>query len=174
MRDCMIDIETAGTNKDACILTVGAQIFDPFGQGYPTDSYYARIDIDSQPERSIDQSTIDWWSQQGLASLEEAFGGADRKPLQQVLTELSKFIFHCDHIWANGITFDMNILEDAYKSYKIALPWKYYRVRDARTIYALHPELEKLPASHNSLEDCQRQILLLQKTIRFLKIRTML
>jgi hypothetical protein len=170
----MIDIETAGTNKDACILTVGAQIFDPFVSGYSEQSYYARIDIDSQPNRSIDQSTIDWWSQQPPGSLEEAIGGKDRKPLQQVLIELSRFIFHCDHVWANGISFDMNILEDAYKSYKIALPWKYYRVRDARTIYALYPGLEKLPASHNSLEDCQRQIRLLQKTISFLQIKTML
>ncbi len=167
----MIDIETAGTNKDACILTIAAHMFDPFSDSISEKHLYKRVNIDSQTDRSIDDSTIEWWSKQPKASLFEAFEAPNRFDLQPVLEELSRFIFHCDFIWANGVTFDMNILEDAYRSYKMPLPWKYSRVRDCRTVYSLYPNLERLPASHNSLEDCQRQIVLLQKTFKFLNIK---
>jgi len=51
------------------------------------------------------------------------------------------------------------------------LPWQYYNVRDARTVYGLCPGLAKYPASHHALEDCRRQIDLLWDTLEFLKIK---
>jgi hypothetical protein len=65
----------------------------------------------------------------------------------------------------------MNILEHAYKTYNIVLPWQYYNVRDARTVYSLCPTLDKYPASHHALEDCRRQIDLLWDSLESLKIR---
>jgi len=67
----------------------------------------------------------------------------------------------------------MTILEHAYKSHGLALPWKYYTVRDARTVYSLVPTLNKYPASHHALEDCRRQIDLLHDSLEFLNIRSM-
>ena len=64
----------------------------------------------------------------------------------------------------------MGILEHAYKSYGITLPFKYYKVRDARTIYSLYPDLPKPITSHHALEDCRRQIDLLQTTFTHLEI----
>ena len=168
----MIDIETVGTNFDACILTVAAQRFDPF-RPIPYNelrSYYARVDLDSQPNRSVDQGTIEWWAEQPAESQQEAFGEDDRIDLKTVLEDLSKIIWQSDSVWANGPTFDMNILEHAYKSYGMPLPWKYYRVRDARTIYSLVPDLGKPPASHHALEDCRRQIDLLQQSLTALGV----
>lgn len=172
MTDCMIDIETLGTNNDACILTVAAQMFDPFGNGHQSQFFYARVDIDSQPNRSIDQSTIDWWSKQPPQSLEEAFSPDDRLSLPAVLEKLRPLLWNSKRIWANGTTFDMNIIENAYRSLSMPLPWRYYCVRDARTIYSLNPKLEKPPVSHHALEDCRRQIKMLQETLHFLGIRT--
>lgn len=174
MTDCMIDIETLGTNNDACILTVAAQIFDPLGHGYQEQFFYARVDIDSQPNRSIDQSTIDWWSKQPTQSVEEAFCPDDRLSLPTVLEKLRPLLWNSKRIWANGTTFDMNIIENAYKSLSMSLPWRYYCVRDARTIYSLYPDLRKTAASHHALEDCRRQILLLQETMKFLNIRNII
>lgn len=167
----MIDIETVGTGPEACILTIAAQAFDPFARGYYKQQYYARIDIDSQEGRNIEQGTIDWWATQPAAAREEAFAEEGRIPLKQALEELGKLIWHSKRVWANGPTFDMNILEHAYKSYGLALPWKYYIVRDARTVYSLCPTLNKYPASHHALEDCRRQIDLLHDTLEYLKIK---
>ena len=169
--DLMIDIETVGTGPEACILTIAAQAFDPFTRGYYNQQYYARIDIDSQEGRNIEQGTIDWWATQPTAAREEAFAEESRIPLKQSLEELGKLIWHSKRIWANGPTFDMNILEHAYKSYSIPLPWKFYVVRDARTVYGLCPGLNKYPASHHALEDCRRQIDLLHDSLELLKIK---
>ena len=171
MADIMIDIETVGTGPEACILTIAAQTFDPFQRGYFDRHYYARIDIDSQPGRNIEQGTIDWWATQPAAAREEAFNEQDRIPLAQALEELGRLIWHSKRVWANGPTFDMNILEHAYKSLNMALPWKYYTVRDARTVYSLCPSLDKYPASHHALEDCRRQIDLLHDTLESLRIK---
>jgi|LauGreDrversion4_2_1035121.scaffolds.fasta_scaffold15043_5 hypothetical protein len=182
----MIDIETLATAPDATILTVAAQAFDPLGQGYYQSSYYARVDFESQADRAIEQGTLDWWAKQSEFAREEAFSESDRKPLDQVLDELGKLIWKSSAIWANGPTFDMTILENAYKSYKKPLPWQYYKVRDCRTVYMLWPN-EKFwdapvaptlinnevhrPASHHALDDCRRQIDLLQETLKQIGIK---
>ena len=177
----MIDIETLGTTPDALILTVAAQSFDPVGDGYYNQSYYARVDFDSQLDRKIEDGTLKWWATQNSMAREEAFSEDNRKPLEQVLDELGKLIWQSNAIWANGPTFDMTILEHAYKSYKKPLPWQYYRVRDARTVYMLKSDSAVLsnsqvtdvnrPASHHALDDCRRQIDLLQQTLRQLNIK---
>jgi hypothetical protein len=171
----MIDIETVGTGPEACILTIAAQCFDPLEKkDYDQlQSFYCRVDIDSQSNRKIEQSTIDWWATQPEPAREEAFNEHNRIPLEQALNQLHKIVWHCKRVWANGPTFDMNILEHAFKSYNIALPWKYYNVRDARTIYSLWPDLKKYPASHHALEDCRRQIDLLYDTLDYFKIKAM-
>jgi hypothetical protein len=169
----MLDIETLGVENNSVILTVAAQMFDPLSSGYSDKFYYARVDLDSQPERSITQSTIEWWAQQPDQSKNEAFNSQDRIALKKVLEELTPILWQSSCIWANGITFDMNILENAFRSYSMPLPWKYHRVRDARTIYSLYADLQKYPASHHALEDCRRQIDLLQTTFKFLGIKNL-
>jgi hypothetical protein len=173
MADIMIDIETCGTGPEACILTVAAQCFDPLRRhdfdSYP--SYYARVDPGSQPNRRVQDDTIAWWATQPLEAQQEAFGEENRIPLQQCLEELGRLIWQSKRFFANGPTFDANILEHAYKEANMALPWKFYMVRDARTIYSLVPSLNKPAASHHALEDCRRQIGLLWDTFEMLKIK---
>lgn len=169
----MIDIETCGTGPEACILTIAAQCFDPLTR-HEFDShrkYYARIDPGSQPDRRVEQGTIEWWATQPREAQEEAFGEENRIPLDQALTELGKLIWQSKRFWANGPTFDANILEHAYKSYNMALPWQFYNVRDARTVYGLVPKLEKYPATHHALEDCRRQIFLLWDALEYINVK---
>ena len=124
-----------------------------------------------QEARSIQQDTIDWWATQPAAARDEAFNEADRIPLDQALDDLGKIIWQSKRIWAQGPTYDMNILEHAYKSYSKPLPWMFYVVRDSRTVFGLWPELPKPPTSHHALEDCRRQIDMLQLTLRHLNVK---
>ena len=169
--DLMIDLEGLGTGPDTTILTIAAQAFDPFGSGHYEQSFYARVTLESQETRSIQQGTIEWWASQPAVVRDEAFAEEDRIPLNEALDGLGKLIWHAKRVWAQGPTYDMNILEHAYKSYNIVLPWQYYNVRDARTIYSLCPGLNTYPASHHALEDCRRQIDLLWDTLEYLKIK---
>ena len=167
----MIDLEGLATGPDTTILTIAAQAFDPFGNGYYDKHYYARVTLESQENRVIDDGTIAWWATQPEHAREEAFGEQDRIPLDQALDELGKLIWHSKMIWSQGPTYDMNILEHAYKSYGKALPWKYYQVRDSRTVFSLWPDLPIPPTSHHALEDCRRQIGMLQKTLKYLNVK---
>ena len=170
--DCMIDIEGLGTGPDTTILTIAAQGFDPLGDGYYSDhSFYVRVTLESQEGRSIQDGTIDWWATQPPAVKEEAFGEHGRIPLGQALDGLTKIVWKARRVWAQGPTYDMNILEHAYKSLNKALPWQYYSVRDSRTVFSLWPGLEAPPATHNALEDCRRQISMLQDTLKYLNIK---
>jgi hypothetical protein len=170
MADLMIDLEGLATGPNTCILTIAAQSFDPFGHGYYEQSYYARISLESQETRDIDQGTIEWWATQPDHAREEAFGEQDRVPLDQALEKLGRLIWHSNRIWAQGPTYDCNILEHAYKSYRKPLPWKYNMVRDSRTVFSLWPDQPIPPTSHHALEDCRRQIGMLQRTLQHLNV----
>ena len=167
----MIDLEGLGTGPDTTILTIAAQAFDPFDIHSFDQQYYARVTLESQENRSIQQGTIDWWATQPAAARDEAFNEEGRIPLDQALDELGKLIWHSKRIWAQGPTYDMNILEHAYKSYGKPIPWQFYAVRDSRTVFSLWPGLPKPPTSHHALEDCRRQIGLLQTTLKHFNIK---
>jgi len=171
--DLMIDLEGLATGPDTCILTIAAQAFDPFGKVDYTQSYYARVTLESQEDRAIDDGTIEWWATQPAHAREEAFNEEGRIPLDQALDELGKLIWHSKRIWAQGPTYDMNILEHAYKSYRKPLPWKYYMVRDSRTVFSLWPDQPIPPTSHHALEDCRRQIGMLQRTLDHLNVTSL-
>ena len=169
----MIDIEGLGTGPDAAILTIAAQSFDPFGTGfYPERCYYARVTLESQENRNIQQDTIDWWATQPEAQA-EAFMEEGRVSLDQALDSLYKLAWQHDLIWAQGPTYDINILEHAYKSYGKAQPWQFYRIRDSRTLLSLWPDRPKPPVSHHALEDCRRQIELVQQCLKTLNVKVL-
>jgi hypothetical protein len=166
----MIDIEGLGTGPDAAILTIAAQSFDPFSNTHYDRHYYARITLESQENRRIQDDTLAWWATQPEAQA-EAFAEEDRIPLDQALDELYRLAWQHDYIWAQGPTYDINILEHAYKSYNKTQPWKFYRVRDSRTVLSLWPERPVPPTSHHALEDTRKQINVLQQTLKHLNVK---
>lgn len=169
--DVMLDIEGLATGPETTILTIAAQEFDPLERGLLGRDFYVRVDLESQEGRTIEQGTIDWWATQPSAVREEAFSEHDRVPLRDALEGLHRTLWHARRVWAQGPTYDMNILEHAYKSLAMPLPWRYYAVRDSRTLFGLVPSLEKYPASHHALEDCRRQIQLLWDALEHLNIK---
>jgi hypothetical protein len=166
----MIDIETIGVAPAATILTIAAQRFDPLGSGYYKQHYYARIDLNSQENRTVDESTLNWWATQPAAARDEAFAEDNRVPLDQALDELGKLIWTSKFLYCQGPTFDCTILEHAYKSYGKPIPWQYYKVRDSRTVFSLYPELPIPVTEHHALKDCRRQIDMLQTTLKHLRV----
>jgi hypothetical protein len=106
----MIDIEGLATTPDATILTIAAQSFNPFDTGYYDNRFfYARVTLESQEDRAINDETIAWWATQAEAQ-EEAFNENDRISLEDALDGLYKIAWQHDFIWANGPTYDINIL----------------------------------------------------------------
>jgi len=69
-------------------------------------------------------------------------------------------------MWANGPSFDLVILETAFKRTKVNVPWRFWHHRCFRTIkdiggelglvYPKEPEGEE-DVLHNALDDAKRQ-----------------
>ena len=68
--------------------------------------------------------------------------------------------------------FDFIILENAYKICNLLVPWKFWSLRDCRTVYDLaNTKLSSIgETKHNSLDDCYNQILCLRKSLKKLKL----
>jgi hypothetical protein len=95
----MIDLETMAVSPNAVILSLGAVHFNPWRNGYG-DKLYMRINIDDQDVlgREVDPSTLDWWSKQDPAIMEEAFSPDDRVPLVEAMDRFHKFAWNCSAI----------------------------------------------------------------------------
>lgn len=162
--DLMIDLETLATSPDAAILTVGAVKFDPFG-GSITETFYAKIDLDSCHEinLTVSDATIEWWSQQSEEAKNEAFNLDNRIPIDDAFVDLYKFAWGCERVWSNGAAFDVVICETVFNRIHKAIPWKFWQVRDVRTMFDLGIDPLRPPVTaHNALEDARNQAICIQ------------
>ena len=76
----MIDIETLGTEPGSVVLSVGAVKFDPFTAQEPHAKTLWKPNVDQQTvaERSILDSTLEWWAKQPQHIQDEAFNEEGR------------------------------------------------------------------------------------------------
>lgn len=170
-RSLMVDLETLAVTPRAVVLTLGAVIFDPAGQGI-MDQLYLKVNIDDQDVlgREVDPSTLEWWSKQDPAIMEEAFDPDDRLPLNEVMNKFHKFAWGCKEFWSHGATFDLVIIEDILRQLGRPLPWNYWQLRDTRTLFGLGVD-PKMPqnSKHDALQDAIRQAIGVQNVYAELK-----
>lgn len=136
MKHLMIDLETMGTLVNAPVLAIGAVMFDP-NTGELGDRFYGAVDIaDACRYGRPGGDTIRWWMGQGDEARKAAVAGT--KSAETVFGEFRAFLAKqrgdiCP--WGNGASFDISILEYAFlKVTGEAAPWKFWNVRDCRTI----------------------------------------
>lgn len=172
-KHCMIDMETLGVTPDCMILTIGAVHFSPYGTGV-TDSLYLKVSLEEQEQlgRTIDNSTLDWWSKQNPVILEEALSDADRISLSEAVEKLHKFMWGCKRFWSHGSVFDLMILENLYRQLKRPLPWNFWDLRDTRTVFDLghDPEMPQ-NSKHDALQDAIRQAIGVQNVYKKLGLQ---
>jgi hypothetical protein len=168
----MVDLETLAVSPRSVVLSLGAVHFDPRGTDI-NDSIYFKISIDDQDQlnREIDPKTIDWWSKQDPAIMEEAFSVDNRISLNDAMDRFHKFAWGCESFWSHGATFDLVIIEDILRQLNRPLPWNYWQLRDTRTLFDLgfDPEMPQ-GQKHDALQDAIRQAIGVQNV--FSKINT--
>lgn len=168
----MVDLETLAVSPNAVVLSLGAVHFDPFGSGHVNELYF-KINLDDQDRlnREIDPNTLDWWSKQDMAIMEEAFSSDNRISLIEAVNLFHKFAWGCQGFWSHGSSFDLVILENIYRQLNKPLPWNYWQLRDTRTIFDLgfDPEMPK-ESKHDALADAKRQAIGVQNVYKKLKI----
>jgi DNA polymerase III epsilon subunit-like protein len=153
----MIDIETLGTTPGSAILSVGAVPFDERGVQIEEGRHWA-IDPKSCAAAglTIDLDTVAWWMGQSDEARAAAFGMEGRH-LNSVLNSLRDWFTYQkgEKVWCHGATFDVPLLDAAYRATGIDAPWTFYNVRCTRTLYDLagiSPDRSQ-GVHHNALND---------------------
>ena len=155
MTHVMIDLETLGTSPGCAIVSIGACSFSREGID---KVLYERIDV-SDTRMRIDPGTSCWWMRQSDAARSVFNPGGFHAPA--VLTIFSDW-FHAvagEQIWGHGASFDAPILAAAYEFYELPCPFKFWNMRDTRTIYELAGVSPDRTAGthHNALDDAKAQ-----------------
>ena len=122
----MIDIETLATTPDAVVMSVGAVKFDPH-TGTPYNKTLWRPDIDEQTERDrhVSESTLEWWAKLPQHIQDDAFSEDSRIPVTEFMKELNRYCVGADKIWCQGPQFDMLILENLYIQWGHHFGWQF-------------------------------------------------
>ena len=118
MKHVMIDLETLGTAADSVICSIGAVKFDLDTLAVAEGGFYASVSVESNQDkgRRIDESTLLWWLKQPAAA--QAMFHEEKVSLETALRELSDWLATDDlMVWAKGPSFDIAMLEHAYKQH---------------------------------------------------------
>lgn len=132
-KHCMLDIETLSQDPKAAVISIGAVIFNNTGI-----KHSMKVNIKPESAKAfgmvISEDTVDWWLKQSP----EARAAALEKNVRADfgLGEFVKWIklHNPDYVWAHGVTFDIVILEHAFKCVSLDCPWKYWQIMDCRTV----------------------------------------
>lgn len=173
--DVMIDLETLDVLPSASILTIGAVKFDPFGDDVNEPScekFYVKVDLDSCDRLglTVSQDTLGWWAQQSQQAQDEAFSTDGRIDISDAINQLYKFCWGAKRVWSHGAGFDVIILEHVFRKVEKAVPWKFWEVRDTRTLFDLGINPNRPPVlKHHALEDAWNQAVGVQNVFKTLR-----
>lgn len=162
----MLDLETLGTKPGCAVVSIGACVFD---MGGVHDKFYRPINVTKQfgfRKLALDAGTVSWW----MGQSEEAravFVDPARVSTYDAIVDFKNWwitkaplnLHDGEFLWCHGATFDAPILEALYNWIDDVPPFKFYNVRDTRTLYALanvYPDRAK-GTHHNALDDAVSQ-----------------
>ena len=180
MTDVMVDLETWGKEPGCAIRSVGAAVFDRLTDAPVVDTFYRNVDTWSclDVRLHVDRGTRDWWARQSdeaRAKLKE-----DPLPLADVVQAFHAWVFRVAGrdatVWGQGAGFDPPIWEHAARAVGQPPPWKFWNVRDTRTVYDLAgfdpKSLVREGTYHGALDDALHQVRCVRAAVSLLSRRT--
>lgn len=175
--DLSVDLETLGTEPGAVITQIGLCAFNTRPQSSGDATTVATL-IHVDPQSCMDKgmhvswSTLSWWLQQAdkpreLMAISKGYN------LVPALFKVNNFIAENMHErfrpWGNGATFDVTLLNEAYRVCRLPVPWQFRDIRDMRTLYDLAPcrhiERSVPMVEHNAMDDATAQAEFIRKCI---------
>jgi len=163
MKDVMIDLETFGNGKNACVVQVGAVYFNRV-TGETGDVFKRNIDARSAVASGaeMDADTVYWWMSQEKAAIDSIMQGP-LDPLGETFAALNIFLSKADAIWSHA-TFDFVIVMETFKRLGMKPKFSYRAARDIRTLIDLaqvdprNPRYIREGTHHDALDDAKFQV----------------
>ena len=159
INNVMIDLETMALTPNSAIVSIGAVVFDPGMNVVTKNTFYEKLDWKSQ-NRHLDWETIQWWKKQKPHTRKELDG---HTKLKDMLENFELWLPDDAKVWGNGSVFDIAILQDAYRTFNMDIPWKFWNVCDCRTVKHLFEssrggfDRKVAGTAHNALHDAENQ-----------------
>ena len=166
MRDLSIDLETLALGNNAHIVAIGAVLFDA-ETGDIGASFYRTIVQGSDPRADIDPEVVQWWGEQE-PRVRSVLIDPLADPAEDVLLDFSIWVGESTFSdgfmvrpWGNGSIFDITIIESALKRHNTDIPWRFWNIRDVRTVTDLmnvrKNDVPFLGTPHHALDDAMHQ-----------------
>lgn len=166
----MIDVETLSTLPNAAILQIAAVKFKFKSDDIEIFCKNILIESSIQHGLAVDKDTIAWWKTKPLNVIKSVTSNAI--PIDDAITNFIDFIgpnASTIAFWANGMNMDFPIIESTCRALGIKTPWRYYNLRDARTVYAIcnldWKNYPRIGSYHNGLDDCLTQVKALKECL---------
>lgn len=168
-----LDIETLDTTTTSVVIQIAAAVYTytDKGAGKTLPALDLRLNTPSQIQRgrTISADTMKFWF--GSCANKKVLGAVlanQDTSVEIALERLCSYIKEHDvqEIWSQGPTFDIVILESLMAQFGIEVPWKFYQVRDLRTVQnfvgmgAKAKAIKDGGVTHNALDDVHTQIAL--------------
>ena len=157
----MVDLETMGNGTDAAICSIGAIKFDPDADSSTDAEFYSHVNLQSSQDNGgrIDAETVLWWLNQSAQATEAITRQDDIVDIRDALWGFREFYLGSDGIWAAPATFDIPILESAYRRCNSPVPWNFRQVNCWSTVRKLL-KIPKTPNinAHHALADARAQV----------------
>lgn len=155
--DLSVDLETLGKKPNAVISQVGLVSFNRVGD--LTQYQVSQIQID--PQSCIDHGlvmdwdTVKWWMQQSEEARAQMVTQGWKLPdaMQAVTEHVRANQEDGFGLWGYAATFDITILESAFRAARMQPPWTYQQHKCLRTLAKLYtnvarPETEQAHVAH--------------------------
>jgi len=165
----MIDLETLATVPGAVVLEIAAVCFDPEKmETGPSFSREVSMRAPDQQLRVVDEETFQWWAKNIAEGLMMP-GLHQGSNLRDAVIELTEFMRQkwdmLGEVWSWGIDFDLAILSDAMRDYRIDSPWSYAQQRDARTLCKVCGVRREGEIEHIALDDAMQEAVAVMKAM---------
>ena len=162
----MIDLETLATTPRAAVLQAGWCVFElnaGLTSAATVTGNQVNVDLDScrRAGGEFSDSTIRWWLNRPKET--QASVAAPGIPISNALTLLFDAYAQgrCSTVWAHGSVFDLPIVEHYARACGLPVPWRFWNVRDTRTLFAAAEATEwsrpMAETAHTALADAVSQ-----------------
>jgi hypothetical protein len=82
------------------------------------------------------------------------------------MKKLYSFGFGTNNVWSHGSIFDIVILENICRKLQQAVTWKFWQVRDTRTLFDIANVDVIVEGKHNALNDALAQAKAVQQSYK--------
>ena len=169
----MVDIETLSTRPGGVVISAA------FVRCVDEAHFVMNLDVPQQVALGleIDPATHAWWADRN-AETPGIWDRVTENPvsLDVALPYFAQWIEWATagddwQIWCHGATFDVPLLDEVYRRKQIVSPWKFWQVRDTRTLYDLagiNPKDYAVPPPHVALNDALGQARALMASLKII------